>query len=169
MSTVQCCVDGTVLAGAHSAYTNRKIFFLSRPTERCTPSIDHRIGLISGPRPAGNPAGPAARGGKTDGRPTGTQPRTVAAIYSLRPIEGVVGKACPPHKHVSRASLSMGRREYCRSLITARLNAEQLAFTVCCQLAGAVEHLLLTVHCMHVSVPACVTKSSGSPNKHYCV
>jgi hypothetical protein len=33
-------------------------------------------------------------------------------MYSLRPIESVVGKACPPHKHVSRVTLSMGRREY---------------------------------------------------------
>jgi hypothetical protein len=32
--------------------------------------------------------------------------------YSLRPIESVVGKACPPHKYVSRATLSTGRREY---------------------------------------------------------
>jgi hypothetical protein len=36
----------------------------------------------------------------------------LTAQYSLRPIESVVGKPCPPHKHVSRATLSMGRREY---------------------------------------------------------
>jgi hypothetical protein len=32
--------------------------------------------------------------------------------YSLRPIKSVVGKACPPHKHVFRMTLSMGQREY---------------------------------------------------------
>jgi hypothetical protein len=37
---------------------------------------------------------------------------SAGSTYSLRPIESVVGKACPPHKHVSRATLSMGRRVY---------------------------------------------------------
>ena len=32
--------------------------------------------------------------------------------YSLRPIEFVVGKPCPPHNPGSRATNSMGRREY---------------------------------------------------------
>ena len=32
--------------------------------------------------------------------------------YSLRPIEFVVEKPCPPHNSGSRATNSMGRREY---------------------------------------------------------
>ena len=32
--------------------------------------------------------------------------------YSLRPIEFVVGKPCPPHNPASRATNSMGRRDY---------------------------------------------------------
>jgi hypothetical protein len=32
--------------------------------------------------------------------------------YSLRSIESVIGKTCPPHKHVFRTTLSMRRREY---------------------------------------------------------
>jgi hypothetical protein len=31
--------------------------------------------------------------------------------YSPRSIESVIEKACPPHKHVFRATFSMGRRE----------------------------------------------------------
>ena len=102
----------TVPAGALSLYQHKNLHVRSTR------------GLIPGPRPAGHPAGPAARGGKTDGRPTGTEPRTVAAIN-------------------------------CRSFINARLNAEQLTFPVCCQLAGGVEHSLLTADC------ACCKSLSG--------
>ena len=39
-------------------------------------------------------------------------PWVIADNYSLRPIEFVVGKPCPPHNPGSRATNSMGRREY---------------------------------------------------------
>jgi hypothetical protein len=54
-------------------------------------------------------------------------------MYSLRPIKSIVGKACPPHKYVSRATLSMERREYfvllCASFLSEVSKAARLRFS----------------------------------------